>query len=145
MTKRATRSIGTQFKLGANVIGDLTAIGSPAVDTEEIDVTTLDSVGAYREYIAGFKDAGELTLSGYFVPSDVGQAAAYAALESGDIQQCEITYPPSMGASWTFEGFVKNFTVTTELEEAIGFEVTIRVTGQPTLTLPSSGGGSGSG
>ncbi|WP_019534211.1 phage tail tube protein [Paenibacillus ginsengihumi] len=139
MTKRATRSIGTTFKLGTTPIGDLTAIGSPNVDTEEIDVTTLDSVGAYREYISGFKDAGEVTLSGYFVPTDAGQAAAYAALESGEIQECEIEYP--MGASWAFEGFVKNFTVTTELEEAIGFEVTIRVTGQPTLTLPSSGGG----
>jgi Phage major tail protein 2. len=141
MSKRATRSIGTQIRIGTKIIGDLTSIGSPSVDTEEIDVTTLDSAGAYREFIPGFKDAGELNISGFFVPTDEGQAALYEALESGETQQFEILYPSKTGgASWSFPGFVKTYTVNTDLEEAIGIEATIRVSGQPYLNLAAGTG-----
>lgn len=68
------RGLGTTFefeKSGAEetnlVIGNLTSIGEVGADADEIDVTTLDSTGGYREYIPGFKDAGEIALSGYFV------------------------------------------------------------------------------
>jgi predicted secreted protein len=140
VTKAAKRSVGTLIKIGLNAIGDLSSIGSPSITQEEIDVTTLDSEGGYREYIAGFKDPGEVSLSGFFVPGDVGQAAVYAALESGDVQDFEIIYPAALGATWSFPGIVTAYNVTTELEEAIGFEATIRVSGKPTLNLsPSSG------
>lgn len=140
MTKRAVRSVGTKLRIGTDFIGDLSSIGSPSITQEELDVTTLDSEGGYREFIAGFKDPGEVVVSGFFVPSDAGQAAVYAALESGDIQDFEIIYPPQLGASWSFQGIVTAFNVTSETEEAIGFEATIRVSGKPRLNLESSSG-----
>ncbi|RKN86743.1 phage tail tube protein [Paenibacillus ginsengarvi] len=140
MTKAAKRSVGTKIKIGLNAIGDLSSIGSPSITQEEIDVTTLDSEGGYREFIGGFKDAGEVALSGFFVPGDLGQAAVYAALESGDVQDFEIIYPAALGATWTFPGIVTAYNVTTDLEEAIGFEATIRVAGKPTLNLSPSAG-----
>lgn len=140
MTKAAKRAIGTQLKIGLNVISDLTSIGSPSISQDEIDVTTLDSAGEYREFIAGFKDAGEVSISGFFVPSDVGQAAVYAALESGDVQPFEIIYPAALGASWNFEGFISAYNITAELEDAIAFDATIRVSGQPSMNFnPSTG------
>lgn len=135
MTKAAKRSIGTKIEIGANVIADLRSIGSPSISQEEIDVTTLDSVGGYREFIAGFKDPGELTVSGFFVPTDQGQEALYDALDTGDLQEFKITYPPELGATWEFDGFVTAFNVTAEVEGAIEFEATIRVSGKPTLTI----------
>lgn len=143
MTKAAKRSVGTIIKIGLNAIADLSSIGSPSITQEEIDVTTLDSDGGYREYIAGFKDPGEVAISGFFVPGDAGQSAIYAALESGDVQSFEIIYPAALGATWSFDGFVTAFNVTTELEEAIGFEATIRVSGKPSLNTTASAGLSG--
>lgn len=140
MTKAAKRAIGTQLKIGLNVVSDLSSIGSPSITQDEIDVTTLDNAGEYREFIAGFKDAGEVSISGFFVPSDIGQAALYAALESSEIQQFEIIYPPALGASWNFEGFVSAFNVTAELEDAIAFDATIRVSGQPSMNFTQSSG-----
>jgi len=137
VTKAATRSIGTILKIGTIGVANLSSIGSPSITQEEIDVTTLDSEGGYREFIAGFKDPGEVSLSGYFQPSDPGQAAMYTALDTGEIQQFVIEYPASMGASWDFEGIVTAFTTTSETEDAITFEATIRVSGKPTLTLPT--------
>lgn len=140
MTKRATRSIGTKILIGQDSIGDLSSIGSPSTTTDELDVTTLDSKGGYREFIAGFSDAGEVPISGFFVPSDLGQAKVYAAMKSKEIQDFQIIYPPSLGASWSFQGYVSAFNVTSETEEAIGFESTIRVSGEPDLNFDTSTG-----
>ena len=140
MTKKAVRSIGTQLKIGLNAVADLSSIGSPSITQEEIDVTTLDSQGGYREFIAGFKDAGEVPISGFYVPSDAGQSAVFAALTSGDVQDFEIIYPAKLGASWSFPGFVSAFNITAETETAIEFEATIRVSGEPLLTFNQSTG-----
>lgn len=140
MTKRAQRSVGTVIKIGLDAIANLSSIGSPSITQEEIDVTTLDSAGGYREFIAGFKDPGEVSISGFFEPTDAGQAALYAALESGDLQDFEIIYPADLGASWSFQGVVTGYNVTTDVGEAVGFEATIRVSGKPTLNLSDSSG-----
>lgn len=140
MTKAAKRSVGTIIRIGLNAIANLSSIGSPSITQEEIDVTTLDSASGYREVISGFKDPGEVAISGFFEPGDLGQTAIYAALESGDVEPFEIIYPAAMGATWSFDGIVTAFNVTTELEEAIGFEATIRVSGKPTLNLSPSAG-----
>ncbi|RJE88625.1 histidine kinase [Paenibacillus sp. 1011MAR3C5] len=140
MTKAAHRAIGTKLQMGLNFISDLSSISSPSVTREEIDVTTLDSEDEYREFIGGFKDAGEVSVSGFFVPTNVGQAAMYAALETGDVQQFQIIYPARLGASWSFEGIITNYNVTAELEGALEFEATIRVSGKPSLNMtPSTG------
>lgn len=140
MTKRAKRSVGTKILIGSNAIGDLSSIGSPSITQEELDVTTLDSEGGYREFIAGFKDPGEVAISGYFVPTDAGQAALYAALDSGDVESFEIVYPADLGVSWSFQGIVTAYNVTAELEDAIALEATIRVSGKPTLNQELSAG-----
>ena len=67
-----TRSTGTTFgfekkeeELTDITVGNLSSIGEVGGDSDEIDVTTLDSTGGYREFLQGFKDAGEIVLSGY--------------------------------------------------------------------------------
>ena len=140
MTKAAVRALGTSIKIGLNAIANLSSIGSPSITQEEIDVTTLDSADGYREFIGGFKDPGEVAISGNFEPSDAGQAAVYAALESGEVQPFEIIYPAKLGASWSFDGIITAYSVTSETESAVTFEATIRVSGKPTLNLGASTG-----
>lgn len=134
----AQRSLGTKLLIGdpGIAVGHLTSISSPSMSQETIDVTTLDSPGEYREFLASFKDGGEVTASGYFVPDDPGQAAVYAAFENGTNEVFEIQFPAAMGASWEFEGVVTAFQTTADLEEAISFEITIKVSGKPVLVLP---------
>lgn len=134
------RALGTKLLIGSTTpvaIGSLTSISSPSMTQETIDVTTLDSDGEFREFLGGFKDGGEVSASGYFDPDDAGQQAAYAAFESGVTETFKIEFPASMGASWDFEGVITGFTTTAELESAVGFELTIKVSGKPTLTLPA--------
>lgn len=132
----AQRAVGTKFQIGANYVAELSEIGGLELSADTIDVTALDSTGGYRNFIGGFKDAGEVSLSGFFNPGDLGQSALYTDFQSGVTDNFTILFP--FGASWTFQGVVTGFKTSASLEDAISFEATVKVSGQPTLNLSAS-------
>jgi predicted secreted protein len=138
----AQRAMGTLLRIGANSIAEVTSITPPEMTTDTIDVTTLSSTGGYKESIPGFKDAGEVGVVGFFNPSDtLGQMALYTAFQNGTIDSYTIIFPSALGASWTFTGGVTGFKTTgVEVDGAIGFEVTIKVSGAPSLGTTASAG-----
>lgn len=140
----ANRALGTVLKIGATAsaikVGGLTEIGGIELSADTLDTTTLDSDGGYREFIGGFKDAGEVSLSGYLDIAEAnGQKKMYDAFESGDAQEFVIEFPASVKAKWGFKGVVTGFSTSASLEDLITFEATIKVSGKPTLTLTTTG------
>ncbi|MDU2491697.1 MAG: phage tail tube protein [Clostridium celatum] len=136
----ATRSLGTILKIGKDTsavkVGGLTEIGGLELSADTLDTTTLDSDGGYREFIGGFKDAGEVSLTGYLKIEEAnGQKKMYDALESGEVQDFSIDFPEGVGAKWVFKGVVTGFSTGASLEDLISFGSTIKVSGKPTLTL----------
>lgn len=125
---------GTSFSFGESTVGNLTSIGGVSVSADTIDVSTLDNSDGYKEFISGFKDGGEVSLSGYFDYSDAGQKALYAAFESGEIEECTILFPTAMACKWTFNGVVTAIETGAELDGAISFSCTVKVSGKPTLS-----------
>ncbi|MCF0149149.1 MAG: hypothetical protein HUJ77_12230 [Clostridium sp.] len=142
----ATRSIGTVLKMGKNEaivkIGGLTEIGGLELSADTIDTTTLDSDGGYRKFIGGFKDAGEVSLTGFLEisndPTKNGQKKMYDAFESGATEDFTIEFPESLHAKWTFKGVVTGFTTGVSLEDSISFGATIKVSGAPKLELTAA-------
>ncbi len=132
----AKRGLGTKLKMGSTAIAGLTEIGGLELSADTIDVTTLDSDGGYKEFIGGFKDAGEVSLSGFFDPeTGNGQTELHSAFESGEAKAFIIEFPASLGAKWAFDGVVTGFKTSTGVEDPIKFEATIKVSGAPTLTI----------
>lgn len=110
------------------VIGSLTSIGEISPDSEELDATCLDSSGGYREFLQGFKDSGELTLSGYLDPDKPGQAQMVTLYGSGALGYFWVTFPDQ--ATVAFNAYVKSFTVgSAEVDGIVGFGTTLRVSG----------------
>lgn len=135
----AERALGTQILINSNVIAGLTSISGLDLTAETLDVTTLSSDGGYREFIGGFKDGGEVSISGYFEPGDAdGQVALHDAFEAGEAIPFSIIFP--QGAAWSFNGVVTGFSTGAELEDIVSFEGTIKVSGKPTLGLTASVG-----
>ena len=134
----ATRSQGTTLKFtpagGEQVaVGRLTSVGEIQTDSEEVDVTTLESTGGYREYLQGFKDSGELEVEGYHDGNDAGQAALRSAYASGAAGEVKITFPD--GTVVGFNGYVKAHTIgAAEVDGAVGFGATFRISGGVTVT-----------
>ena len=134
----ATRSQGTTLKFtpaGAQqvTVGRLTSVGEIQPDSEELDVTTLESTGGYREYIQGFRDSGEVEISGFHDAGDAGQKALRAAYSSGAAGAFQVDFPD--GSKVEFSGFVKSHTIgSAEVDGAIGFGAILRITGPVVLT-----------
>ena len=134
----ATRSQGTTLKFtpagGEQLtVGRLTSVGEIQPDSEELDVTTLESTGGYREYIQGFRDSGEVELNGFHDAGDAGQKALRAAYDSGENGAFQVDFPD--GSKVSFSGFVKGHTIgAAEVDGAIGFGAVVRITGPVVVT-----------
>ena len=137
---KPVNSSGTTLEIGspAVAVASLSNIGSPKQTREAIDVTTLDTEGGYREYIDGYRDGGEFTVSGYFIYSDPGQKAIIAAFEAEGTQHFCIKFPAAVGAKWEFDGVVTGYEITSEVGNAIGFTATIKVSGKPVMSATTT-------
>lgn len=124
---------GTTFKIGTTSVGSLTSIGGIALSADSIEVTSLDNSDGYREFIGGFKDAGEVSLSGIFNHVDAGQSALYSAFESGAATSCSIVFPAALSCSWSFNGVVVGYETSADVDDAVAFDCTVKVSGKPTL------------
>lgn len=88
------RALGTTIQIGANIIAGLTSIAGLELSAETIDITTLSSSGGYREFTGGFKDGGEVGISGHFDAQDTnGQIALYDAFQLGSTNPYTIIFP----------------------------------------------------
>ena len=134
----AKRALGTKLQIGKDspvTVAGLTSISGQELSADTIDDTTLDSDGANREFIAGFKDAGEVSLEGYLeLEPEKGQKDLYDLFESGDVEDFTILFPDNMG-SWEFKGVVTGFSTSADLEDPLSFSCTIKVSGKPTLLV----------
>lgn len=136
----AKAAVGTVLKIATVAVAQLTSIGGLDLSAETIDVTTLDSTGGWREFIAGFKDGGEVVISGYLNPSDSGQEDIYDAYDSGDVTAFTIEFPSTIGATWQFNAVVTKYSTGAEVDGAVTFESSFKVSGKPTLARTASAG-----
>lgn len=138
-----SNSLGTTLKVGtgnsAKTVGGLTSISGIEISAETIDVTALDNATGYREKEPGFKEVGDVTLSGFLDGADDGQTEMYTLLNSQASTSFSIIFPTKIGKTWTFTGYVTGFTTSAELGNGVTFEATIAVTGQATLAATASG------
>lgn len=137
----AKHAMGTTLKKGVNTVAELTEIGGVDMSADTIDVTTLSSSDGFREFIQGLKDGGDVSISGFFYPGDTnGQAAMLTAFENGTLDGYTITFPATMGATWTFDAIVTSYTTGAAMEDGVTFEATIKISGKPSLGVTASGG-----
>jgi len=128
----ATGAKGTIFKFNDVVVGKLTSVGEISPDSEELDITTLDSAGGYREFLQGYRDSGTVELSGFHERGDAGQTELRAAYASGAAGAAKVEFPD--GTTVSFSAFVKGYTLgAAEVDGAVGFGAELRITGAVTV------------
>lgn len=119
-------------------VAEVTNISGPGFTRDLIEVTNLDSIGGWREYIAGFKDGGTLVLSMNYTRA--GLDMFLADFESNVPNIYEIILPDATSTSLEFEGFVQEFPLTIPTDSQITMEVTIKITGAPTVNNGANSG-----
>lgn len=109
-------------------VGSLVSIGEIAPTSDEIDATTLDSANGYREFIQGFRDAGELAITGYHDKADTGQTLCRTLFGSGASGYWWVTF--SDGTVVAFTAYLKGYSAgAADVDGLVGFGATLRISG----------------
>jgi predicted secreted protein len=130
---------GTQLLIGATAVAGLQDIQGLDVKADTIDVTNLGSAALFKEFMSGFKEVSDLSVTGFFQPDDAGgQLQLWSLLNSGTKTSFSIVFP--FGVSWTFTAIVTGFKTGAKTEDAVPFDGTLKISGAPSLNVtPSSG------
>jgi predicted secreted protein len=131
----AFAGIGTVFTWGGSPVAELTSIGTPSSDAQEIEVTNFDSDDSYREFIMGVIDAGTFDIEGNFVPTDTnGQIAMITDHQARTKQTWSIAFSDTGNFTVAGSGYCKTLTLGATYDGKATFRATIRVTGKATYT-----------
>lgn len=138
MASMAKAGNTTTLKIGATTIGEVKKISPLGSKRDEIDVTTLSS--AAKEFILGLKDYGSVTVTINWYPGDAGQTAVRTAFTNQTTDLYTITFPASLGATYTFYALVMELPGPEVGNEVLESEIVLRVTGEANLGTAASGG-----
>jgi len=116
-------------------IGEVTNISGPSMSRETHDVTSLATVGGYREFITGFRDPGVMTFTMWFNRADYEQMKTF--FESDTIVDFELILPDASNTSLEFSGYVTELPLTVP-EGPVSCDVSIKISG--TISVDSGSG-----
>ena len=111
-------------------------ITGPGMTKAFIDITSLDSTGGYREFIMGFKDAGQLTMNVLYTRD--GYEALKTDYEDDEAKFYCVEIADDDVTSLVMEGFVTEIPLTIPTDEAMTMDVTIKITGSVSLESGSA-------
>ena len=117
-------------------IGELTGIGGPSITGDTIDVTTHDSTDAYRSFVAGLLDGGDISLEGNLMTAGAGDEMLSLA-EARAVVCYRVKFPVSAGSTgmdWLFGGILNTFETDAPHDGKISFSAGVKLTAKPVLT-----------
>jgi len=138
----AIAGVGTKFRRWNSStskfedIAEINSITGPSMSRDTIDVTSLDSTGGYREFIAGFRDPGTVVLNMNFTRDTY--ELMKADFESDDLQNYEIILPDDEETSLEFEGLVTELPLAIPTDDKVTSDVTIKISGQVVVNSGSA-------
>lgn len=132
MSSQAISGVGTEFHRwnGSHwdAIAEITSIKGPGPKRDQIEVTNLDSIGGYKEFIAGFRESGTITLTMNFIRSNYD--LLLIDFENDELQNYEIILGDALETSFEFTGLVTEMPLNISAKDAITMDVTILISGQ---------------
>ena len=108
-------------------ITDIFSINGPGLTKDIIDVTSLDSAGKYREFIAGFKNSGTVNLKVNFTRRTY--YLLFTDFESKNSHDYSIDLPDLSDTSIQFRGIVTELPLTIPADDKIAFDCTFKISG----------------
>lgn len=132
---KAITGQGTIFKRNGVAIGEINSIDGPTKSRETIEVTRLEDVDGYRQYIAGLREPGTVTLNMNFTRENYDKLNT--DFESDTIQSYAIELPDEDETVFTFSGFVTELPISIPIGDKITCDVTIQISGKVTQSTAS--------
>ena len=142
MAKKVTKGYGTKVAYSdVNDDGEATGsytdfarvtnFGGIDVEADDIDVSHLESPNAFKEFIAGWADGGELEIDVQFHKDGADAVWALYRLD----KSFQTTFVD--GSTWTVGGYIKKFGQEVEKDGIISTKLTVKVSGEPIFAAAS--------
>jgi predicted secreted protein len=137
----ALSSMGCTLTWDAVALAEVTNVTGPNSKVDTLDVTHYGSANNYREFIATFIDAGEVTIEGNFISGDAtGQIAMITDFQARSLKEAIITLPTASATTWTFNAIITALSFAQPMDGKLGFTATLKISGAATLGLTLSAG-----
>ena len=120
---------GSTISLNGSLLGSIVSISGPSLEAADVDISNLASPFVWKQFLAGWADAGEVECEVNFDPGTY--AVVYANF------RIPVTWTITIGlsgASINFTGYVKSLKLDVPLETQVTAPFTIKATGVPSYT-----------
>ncbi|MGC5034105.1 phage tail tube protein [Streptomyces sp. DT190] len=132
-------AFGTQLQRGDGAtpgetftaIANVTDITPPGLERETLDVTSHGSPDAWREFIGGLKDGGEVEIEINYDPRE--HDALVADFEDDEPRSYKVVWPKNLG-DWAFKAVLTNFEPEAPHDDKLAASLTFKVSGKPEIT-----------
>lgn len=131
-------TLATEIASVYTTIAQVRDITGPNLSTDVIETTSRDNANAYKSFLAGLRDGGEVTFDIVYDPDLTTHSASSAGglvklQQDGTLNNFKLTFPDSAPATTvTFAGIVTAFNPKSPMNDALAADVTIKVSGKPT-------------
>jgi len=135
MTSAAIDAQGTTIGRGDGggsevftTIPEIATINGPSGSAAVLDVTSLSSTA--KEKRMGLPDEGQITLSGFFVPTNAQHTGLRTDRNAQTLRNFVITFSEASTAS--FAAYVTNFSTSVGVDDTTKLDVTLEISGAVT-------------
>ena len=103
--------------------------------SDEAEASHFSSPNNLKKFLPGMIDPGDATFTAHWDPGSDEDVMLRALAGSRAIRNHRITFPTSGGGTylWTFPAWIKGIGTETALGQTMSFQVTMRITGVPTM------------
>jgi predicted secreted protein len=139
----AIPAFGTFLKIGDGggpesftTIAEVKSITGPTMSAKIDDVTTHSTGTPWREKLATLLDGGTLTFALNFIPTDATQSFSSGLLRdfaNRTKRNFKLVFPNGAATTWAFAAFVADFKMNAPVDGVLDANLTLNVSGQPTL------------
>lgn len=136
----AISGVGAEFQVGDAAspevytkVAEVLSISGPELSAEQIEVTSLDSTGGYKEYISGLLDGGTVSIEFNYYKGNTQQQTLKTRVSTANqaAANYRIILPDSPQTSVTFSAIVESFSMNVEPGSAVTASVGVKISGAP--------------
>jgi len=98
-----------------------------------VDVTNMQSVGGYREYLATLRDAGDVSFTANYIPKDLTQTELQSLFDGATLRNWQIVLPEDLGY-WAFKAYVQSNDYDLPHDKEGKISGKLKITGKPVFT-----------
>jgi predicted secreted protein len=117
-------------------IAEVNDISGPKFAADTVEVTSHSSTAAWKERIPTLLDAGEVSFKINFIPTNATHSNTAGLLKDfkgRTKRNFQLLFTDTSPTTWTFAAYVTGFEVAEAIDAQLTADVTLTITGAPTL------------